>query len=232
MKLITSIISATLLVYTTGKLGNDPADSWLVYGKLPGNNSRVLSVNATWIVPSFPQNRNGNNAPGWWFGIESQAADVLIQPILAYGDGTPDFTIFTGLYDWRNGGWYQSNTETVNPNDIIEGSVTYSPSTQTYQQCIRKVNNGKGPICTRVQKSLEYNEVFTDVYFVVEHQPNSCNENPANGNIIFTNIQVQWENGAIVTPSMWEIKQFKPACNSQGKVLNASSVEFTWATSD
>lgn len=50
---------------TPPSLGNDPADSWLVYAKLPGNNSRILSVNATWVIPSYPTTRNGGNAPGW-----------------------------------------------------------------------------------------------------------------------------------------------------------------------
>jgi hypothetical protein len=164
--------------------------------------------------------------------VESTLADVLIQPILAYGDGTPDYTIFTGFYDWRTGGWIQSDTDNVVPGDLVEGSVTYLPSSSTYQQCVRKVNGNGKPICTRVQRSFEYNETFTDVYFVVEHQPNSCSEYPANGNVVFSNINVQWENGAKVTPSNWQIHQFKPACNSQGKVLNGTAVEFTWSTSE
>ena len=60
----------------------DPADSWLVYAKAAGNGKRVLSVNASWVVPAYPTTRGGGNAPGWWFGIEPVPADVLIQPIL------------------------------------------------------------------------------------------------------------------------------------------------------
>jgi hypothetical protein len=33
---------------------------------------------------------------GWWFGIEPEPADYLIQPILAYGDGQNAYTIFNG----------------------------------------------------------------------------------------------------------------------------------------
>jgi len=76
---------------------NDPADSWLVYSKAAGKGSKVLSVNATWVVPDYPSVRGGGNAPGWWFGIEPNPADVLIQPILAYGDGSPEFTILSEL---------------------------------------------------------------------------------------------------------------------------------------
>jgi hypothetical protein len=44
----------------------DPADSWLVYAKAAGNGARVLSVNASWVVPAYPTTRSGGNAPGWW----------------------------------------------------------------------------------------------------------------------------------------------------------------------
>jgi len=76
----------------------DPADSWLVYAKAAGGGKKVLGVNATWSVPAYPTTRGGGNAPGWWFGIEPNPADVLIQPILAYGDGVPEYQIFTGFY--------------------------------------------------------------------------------------------------------------------------------------
>lgn len=40
---------------------DDPASSWLVYAIAPGNGTRVTSVNATWVVPSFPKDRNAPN---------------------------------------------------------------------------------------------------------------------------------------------------------------------------
>jgi len=74
----------------------DPADSWLAYAKASGNGSQILSANMTWVVPAYPATRGGGNAPGWWFGIEPVPALDLIQPILAYGDGAPEYTIFNG----------------------------------------------------------------------------------------------------------------------------------------
>ena len=35
---------------------------------------------------------------------------------------------------------------------------------------------GSAPIVTKVTKAEDHSEVFTDVYVVVEHQPNSCAE--------------------------------------------------------
>ncbi len=59
-KLITAAAAISALPLA---LANDPADSWLVYGKAAGQGSRVLSVNATWVVPAFPTVRQGGNAP-------------------------------------------------------------------------------------------------------------------------------------------------------------------------
>ena len=59
-------------------------------------------------------------------------------------------------------------------------------------------------------------------------RPNSCTEYPANGNIVFYDISIEWESGAVLTPASWSVQQFQPACNSNGKVLNATSLEFTW----
>ncbi len=66
------------------KKRGDPADSWLAYTVSKGEGKRVTWVNATWKVPDYPNNQYSGNAPGWWFGIEPNPADNLIQPILAW----------------------------------------------------------------------------------------------------------------------------------------------------
>lgn len=59
----------------------------------------------SWPVPAYPTTRGGGNAPGWWWGFEPVPALDLLQPILAYGDGSPDYTIFNGEFDWSDGAW-------------------------------------------------------------------------------------------------------------------------------
>lgn len=39
--------------------GDDPASSWLAYTISQGNGTIVTWVNATWVVPSYPTERNG-----------------------------------------------------------------------------------------------------------------------------------------------------------------------------
>lgn len=172
--------------------------------------------------------RVGGNAPGWWFGIEPVPADVLIQPILAYGDGVPEYQIFTGFYDWHDGNWVQSRVQNVKPGAVVTGTIVWNPSSGTYTQSIWA--DGGAPISTTVGKADEHGEVFTSLYFVVEHQPDSCDEYPADGGIVFTDISAQWASGKALTAADWSVAQFKPACNSNGVVKNATTLEFTWDT--
>jgi hypothetical protein len=140
--------------------------------------------------------------------------------------GTPEYQIFTGFFDWHDGNWVQSATQTVKPGDSIFGSVLWEAATGTYTQCISA--NGGAPICTRVSKANEHGETFNQVFFVVEHQPNACTEYPASGSVTFTDISVVFESGEAAP---WSIHTYKPACKSAGRVLNSSALEFTWATS-
>jgi len=129
------------------------------------------------------------------------------------------------VQDWHDGQWQQSRVANVKPNTKLVGSIWLDESTGLYSQSIQVV--GGKPIVTTVAKSQMHGEIFTDVYFVVEHQPNDCSEYPASGKIVFENIEVSWEGGGVPA---WTVAQFKPACNSLGKVLNSSSLEFTWIT--
>ncbi len=115
--------------------------------------------------------------------------------------------------------------QNVKPGTTLVGSIWLDEASGLYKQSIAVL--GERPITTTVTKAQMHGETFTDVYFVVEHQPNSCSEYPADGGIVFENIAVAWESGA--APA-WSVKQFKPACNSQGSVINASTLKFTWDT--
>jgi hypothetical protein len=74
----------------------------------------------------------------------------------------------------------------VKPGQVIQGAIWLDSTSGLYHQSINLL--GQKPIVTTVTKSQMHSETFTDVYFVVEHQPNSCAEYPANGNIVFQNM--------------------------------------------
>jgi len=206
--------------------GDDPADSWLAYTISPGNGKLLTYMNATWTVPSNPNELVSGNAPGWWFGIEPVPAADLIQPILAWGYPDPSYTIFNGYYQWDDGNWWYSDQGDVQPGNTIYASVSYVPANDSYTMIIGCIETGWSVMSSI---AVETGKKYTDAYFVMEHQPDDCGELPNDGQITFTEINIELENKP-VTPK-WQAFQYQPACNSQAQVLSPRSVKFTWDTS-
>jgi len=206
--------------------GDDPADSWLAYTISTGGGQLLTYMNATWIVPSNPNEMVSGNAPGWWFGIEPEPAADLIQPILAWGYPDPSYTIFNGYYQWDNSEWWFSDQGNVNPGNTVYASVSYVASNDSYNMLIGCKETGWS-VASNI--AVETGKVYTDAYFVMEHQPDDCGELPASGQITFTEINIEL-NGKPVTPQ-WQAVTYQPMCNSAATVLSPSSVKFTWDTS-
>ncbi len=121
-----------------------------------------------------------------------------------------------------------SNPITVKPGVTIQASVELQ-SDGTYLQTIGVA--GKTATSTySVSAKQQGGETFTDLYFVTEHQPNSCSEYPASGQIIFKEINVAWD-GKLQTPN-WEAKTFQDACSCKATVVDPATLKFTWSTSD
>jgi len=205
--------------------GDDPADSWLAYTVSKGNGKLLTYMNATWIVPSYPNSRESGEAPGWWFGIEPVPAADLIQPILAWGYPDPSYTIFNGYYQWDDGYWWYSDQGNVVPGQTVFASVQYQ-SDNSYNMYIECKETGWS-VTSNIP--VETGKVYTDAYFVMEHQPDDCSQLPNDGIITFTDIHIEL-NHQPVTPK-WQALQFQPACNSLAHVISSSSVSFTWDTS-
>jgi hypothetical protein len=64
-------------------------------------------------------------------------------------------------------------------------------------------------------------------YFVLEHQPQKCNELPANGIVRWTDIEVEIDNKKISEP-VWHAVEESPKCKSKAVVVNSTCVEITW----
>lgn len=201
--------------------------SWLAYAKAAGNGKRVTSVNMTWTVPAYPATRGGGNAPGWWWGIEPVPALDLLQPILAYGDGSPVYTIFNGEYSWKDGNWWMSDVKQVQPGDVLVSSLSYDSASDAYSLVIGNANK-TGQTITSIRPGKA--QLYTDVYIVVEHQPDSCAEYPADGGVLFSGISIAWD-GKVSSDPAWTAQTYKPACNSKATVVSPSAISLTWDTS-
>jgi hypothetical protein len=46
-----------------------------------------------------------------------------VQPILAFADGDPVYTIFNGVYDWNDQSWHQFSDTQVAPGNTIVASL-------------------------------------------------------------------------------------------------------------
>jgi len=204
---------------------NDPADSWLAYTIAKGNGKLVTYVNATWTVPSYPKERFGGNAPGWWFGIEPVPASNLIQPILAYGYAGSIYTIFNGYFQWDNNDWWHSKQGSVEPGNTVSAYVSYVKATNSYDMYISCKETGWSVKSNIV---VESGKLYTDVYFVVEHQPDDCAQYPSNGEIVFHDINIAWEGQ--LQPAKWQAIKYQDACDCTPSILSPSSVKFTWST--
>ena len=118
-----------------------------------------------------------------------------------------------------------SNVYTVLPGDLIASSASYNAAKDTYELVITNVNRSQTVKSVRSgQKQL-----YTDVYVVVEHQPNSCDEYPADGGVVFSGISIAWD-GQVVSDPQWTAQPFKPAGNINASVLSPSAIGFTWET--
>jgi hypothetical protein len=206
----------------------DPASSWLAYAAYTDPQNRpITSLSTSWIVPSNPKTSIGSNAPGWWFGVQTAKGNgALIQPILAYGYTGSVYSIFNGVYDWTDRSWHTSKeVYTVVPGDNITSSVTFVPSTNSYVMYIASANLGKS-ITTSYTIETKQTATESQAFFVLEHQPRTCAAYPTNGVCTFENIVLTVDN-AVVTPS-WTAQTYKPACDSQVKIVDPKTITFTW----
>eukprot|EP01060_Flectonema_neradi_P028359 TRINITY_DN380_c8_g1_i1.p1 TRINITY_DN380_c8_g1~~TRINITY_DN380_c8_g1_i1.p1 ORF type:complete len:233 (+),score=52.02 TRINITY_DN380_c8_g1_i1:118-816(+) len=223
--LMAGCVAAYPSVNGTQPLRCDPADSWLAYSVMKGGGKPITRVNVSWVVPANPTDARSPSAPGWWYGVEPEPACDLIQPILAYGYKGNEYSIFNGEFDWNGGGWWASDTQRVVPGDTVYSSLELISNGKEMRMIIGK-KGGDPPVVS--VRSLSATTPYTDLYFVVEHQPSSCKQYPADGKITFENIYVELD-GQAHTPE-WEQVKYKDACDCVGKTIDPKTIEFTWDT--
>lgn len=216
-------------------LGGDPASSWLSYieytapRRSDGTYGIITSVNVTWNVPEGIPSRSGSNAPGWWYGVQTKKGNgALVQPVLACDyissscrQGT--YELFDAVYDWSDGSWHTSKSVAFKAGDKVNSWLTCDED-----QCIQYGEN------VRTGQSVKYpyklhnrnNDHESVLYFVLEHQPSNCDAYPPNGVTVFADIHVEVD-GKVVTPTFKAVQE-RPACGSEGHVVDSKTVAITW----
>ena len=132
--------------------------------------------------------------------------------------------------------WSQNEHDSRSPQaysvfagDTLTQSVVYVPANNSYTMYIASARSGKSILWNYKLEAKQGDTPESTAYIVVEHQPESCNMFPLNGNITFSSIVIEVE-GETVTNPKWVAQQERPACNSKAVVVDDSTVMLQWDT--
>ena len=205
-------------------LSNDPSGGWLSYAvyNAPNTTDVITRMSATQIVPPTPKNNGGS--PAFWFGLQTDNGDgALVQPIMSKWLGD-SFYMFQEIFDWTSFNDHQTTPIKVSEGDIIQAEVTFVKESNTYKMTM----NSSG---TKETSTYEYQLLQTktesQAYFVLEHQPNNCNELPPNGMVSWTNIEIDVNYEKVQSPTFLSQEE-SPKCGSKAIVVDSSTVNITW----
>ena len=195
-------------------LAADPSPGWLSYAVFEAAaNDTITSLSATMSVPA--KVKGFGSDPAFWFGVQTHKGDgALIQPIQAkWLDG--NWHMFHEIFDWTTMQDSATAHYTVRPGDSIWAQVTYKPSDNSYDMDMLSQKTGKRVTFNYKLQSRQHATEAT-AYFVLEHQPRSCNELPPNGLVTWSNITVEVNNKKVESPS-FKAMQEEPACGSKSR---------------
>lgn len=207
---------------------NDPSGGWLTFADFQAESGgRITYMNATWTVPSNPKSNGGS--PALWFGTQTAEGDgALVQPILKWlGNG---WYIFHEIFDWTDRHDQQGPKTRVEPGDSIFASLTYRSKSNSYDMFMTSAKLGK-ELTYNYKIEKKQTKVESRAFFVLEHQPFSCRELPSNGEITFTDINLQVDGGHVEN-AKWVAKQESPKCGSKTTVVDSKTVRISWNPTD
>jgi len=159
---------------------------------------------------------------------------MLIQPIFAYRQGRPGFTIFNAVFDWNPDApeeWWTSAIGSVRPGDRVDSYVSLvegeDGAPDSYDMYVGTAGGFEVHNNRVVDAGQSGNESWA--MFVLEHQPESCEAYPPDQIFTFENIYLEVEFMAVEKPN-WVAAQKAPACDSEATVIDARTVAITWDT--
>eukprot|EP01083_Nonionella_stella_P095923 269423_1 len=207
----------------------DPASGWLGYalGKNPnGGNAPITFIEAWWTNLQDPAIQNCFYSP--WFGIETSDNLNLLQPVNPWMDD--EWTIYNEYFQWEPPHNENSKSTVVYPGDLLYGSITYQPASNSYDVYHSDQTEGHEwsvNMTIEVQKSGrgEY-KVYNMIYVVFEKVCKRCDMYPPDDIVTFQNISVFW-NGKKVDP-LWTTAYVEDVCNNRAKVVDNSTIAITW----
>jgi len=206
----------------------DPAEGWLGYamGVSPTGTGRITYMEAKWKVGQNPEVGGAFFSP--WFGIEASDNLNLIQPVNPWvGDS---WEIYNEYFQWSPENNYNSDSTTVQPGDVLFGSVTYIPENNTYTIYHSDMTRGWSVTSSiDIQQDNSGNYKNYTIAYVVYEKDADCNQYPPDGSVTFYDIRIDYD-GQTVTPQ-WTTSYVDDVCNNRAKVVDPQTIQITWDTS-
>jgi len=209
-------------------VAQDPAEGWLGYamGVNPAGTGIITHMEAKWKVGQNPVVGGAFFSP--WFGIEASDNLNLLQPVNPWvGDS---WQIYNEYFQWSPEYNYNSDSNTVNPGDVLFGSVDYDESAQSYNLYHSDMTTGWSVNSTiQIQQDDQGNYKQYTIAYVVYEKDADCNQYPPDGSVTFYDIVLAY-GGKVVTPQ-WTTGIVDDVCNNRAKVIDSNTIEITWDTS-
>ena len=224
MMLLRGLLS---LLGAVAAAASDPSGGWLSYAvyNAPRPTDTITRMSATTVVPPAPS--DGGGSPAFWFGLQTASGDgALVQPITSkwLGDG---FYMFQEIFDWTDYNDHQTTPIRLRAGDVVHAEVAYVKTSNSYRMTMNATGSDE---VSRYEYKLLQTKTEAQAYFVLEHQPQSCDELPPSGVVSWTNIEIEVNNERVENPR-WTAKQENPKCGSKATVVSSHTVNITWDAS-
>jgi len=221
------LVFAIVALAAVAVRAQDPADGWLGYAMATyPQGQRITYMEASWTVGQNPVVGGAFFSP--WFGIEASDNLNLIQPVNPWvGDS---WQIYNEYFQWEPEYNYDSDANTVNPGDVLFGSVTYVPQNQTYTVFHSDQTSGWSVTSSiAIQQDDSGNYKNYSIAYIVYEKDADCNQYPPDGAVTFSGIKIEYD-GAQVSP-VWTTGIVDDVCNNRAHIVDDNTVKITWDTS-
>jgi len=213
-----------VLATAVGVSAQDPAPGWLAYAMqtAPG---RLTHAEMKWKVLGNPSEGGAFYSP--WFGIESYDNLNLIQPVNPWvGNG---WEMYIEYYQWSPEYNYDSDSNNVNPGDVLWGRVDYEPTNSSYNIIHTNLNSGWSVTSSiPIQTDDSGQPKNFNITYIVFEKDADCAQYPPDKIVTFYDIAIEYDNQPI-TPQ-WSTGIVDDVCNMRAHVVSPTEVTITWET--
>ena len=141
-----------------------------------------------------------------------------------------NWEIYNEYFQWSPENNINSAAHTVQPGDVLYGSVTYDADSSSYMMYHVDETDGWS-VNTSIPIQTDGNgnpKKFTMSYFVFEKSQWACDQYPTNEQVTFYDITMEFD-GKKVQPA-WTTAFVDDHCDFRAAIVDESTIKMTWNT--